>query len=69
MFNNIQKSVVSGGSDKNLVYGDGSAATIDRTSNALSVGAHNSLAFGFIPKGCYTHPIKNGALLGSKYRC
>ena len=70
IFNNIQKSVVSANSDKNLVYGDGSVATVDRTGNGAStlpVGAHNSLTYGFIPKGCYTHPIKNGALHGSEY--
>ena len=69
VFDNIKKSVVSGASEKDLVYGDGSVVTRDRTGNdvtSIHAGAHNSLVFGFIPKGCYTHPIKNGALLGSK---
>lgn len=49
-------------------YGVGSVVSEDKTDDTSSISgaSHNSLSYGFIPKGCYTHPIKSGAILGGK---
>lgn len=68
IFERIKRSVVSSKSGKD--YGAGSRASVDGTDNDTSSvdgTSHDSLVYGFIPKGCYSHPIKNGALLGSEY--
>lgn len=68
VFDNIKATVVSGVSKDQLVQDDDSVASLDRLSQSnLDAGvSHTSLVYGFIPKGCYSHPIKSGALLGSK---
>lgn len=68
-FEGIRKDVVCGTKEGSLVEGDGSVASLDRlstTDDTHTLSNHSSLAYGFIPKGCYEHPIKNGAILGSE---
>lgn len=70
VFGQIRDRIVSTTSKDKLAAGDDSVASLDRlsTSEGLthSPSGHCSLSYGFIPKGCYNHPIKSGAILGSR---
>lgn len=70
VFGQIRKRIVSGTARDRLAEGDISVASLDRLSTqddySQSGSGHCSLVYGFIPKGCYSHPIKSGAILGSK---
>lgn len=70
VYSQIRDRIVSGAPKNKLAEGDESVASLDRLSTsegfANSTSGHCSLTYGFIPKGCYNHPIKSGAILGSK---
>lgn len=68
IFGKVKAAVVSRAHEDRLVRGEGSVASLDRLSTHDSSASphHHSLTYGFIPKGCYSHPIKSGAILGGK---
>lgn len=68
-FLQIKQSVITNSKAGSLISDEQSVSSLVRDTsdeNSASSG-HCSLVYGFIPKGCYEHPIKNGAILGSMY--
>lgn len=65
-FEKIKQSVHSSINDERPNQ-DGETASFAQTSeDGDTAPGHCALSYGFIPKGYYEHPIKNGAILGSK---
>ena len=63
-FEKIKRSVHS--SHQSDDY-DGSTAYTQISEDGDVAPGHCALSYGFIPKGYYEHPIKNGEILGGKF--
>lgn len=66
-FEKIKQSVHSSINDgKSYLDRETTGSLAQNSEEGDAVPGHCALSFGFIPKGYYEHPIKNGAILGSK---